>query len=164
MRESTRDADVLGWLESLGADVRYALRALRANPSFTSVAILSLGLGIGANTAIFSLVNAVILRSLPVARPQELVRVASSGGNAYFTNPIWEALRDTPEMGSYFGYGSTTFNLSQGGEVRSVSGAWISGSFFPRSACAPWPAACSSPRMTGGAAPVPWSSVKDFRA
>jgi len=103
MRESTRDADVLGWLESLGADVRYALRALRANPSFTAVAILSLGLGIGANTAIFSLINAVILRSLPVDRPQELVRVESSGGNAYFTNPIWEALRDTPEMGSYFG-------------------------------------------------------------
>ena len=131
MRENTRDADVLGWLESFAADVRYALRALRAHPGFTTVAVLSLGLGIGANTAIFSLVNAVILRSLPVDRPGELVRVESSGGNGHFTNPIWEALRDTPDMGQYFAWGSTGFNLAQGGEVRNASGAWVSGSLFP---------------------------------
>ena len=131
VRERTRDMDVLGWLESLAADVRYALRALRANPGFTTVAVLSLGLGIGANTAIFSLVNAVILRALPVERPEELVRVESTGGNGDFTNPIWEGLRDTPSMESYFAWGSAGFNLAQGGEVRSATGAWVSGSFFP---------------------------------
>ena len=131
MRENTRDADVLRWLESLLADVRYAFRALRANPGFTTVAVLSLGLGIGANTAIFSLVNAVILRALPVERSHELVRVMTPGGNGDFTNPIWEALRDTPGMESYFAYSSSGFNLSTGGEVRNASGAWVSGSFFP---------------------------------
>ena len=82
-KERTRDRDILPWLESLMADVRYALRSLRASPGFAAVAILSLGLAIGANTAIFSLIDAVMLRSLPVERPEELVRVttpARSGG------------------------------------------------------------------------------------
>ncbi|HKP27792.1 MAG TPA: ABC transporter permease [Gemmatimonadales bacterium] len=131
MRENTREVDVLGWLESLVADARYAFRALRANPGFTTVAVLSLGLGIGANTAIFSLVNAVILRALPIERSEELVRVVNTGGNGDFTNPIWEGLRDTPGMESYFAYGSTGFNLATGGEVRNASGAWVSGSMFP---------------------------------
>ena len=74
-KERTRDADLLTWLESLGADMRYALRALRASPGFALVTILSLGLGIGANTAIFSLINAVVLKTLPVSRPEELVQV-----------------------------------------------------------------------------------------
>ena len=130
LKERTRDVDVLVWLESLGADLRYALRSLKANPGFTLVAILSLGLGIGANTAIFSLVNAVILRVLPVERPEELVQVAV-GESQYFTNPIWEALRDTPGMDDYFAYGGEPFNLATGGEVRSVQGAWVSGSYFP---------------------------------
>ena len=131
MRENTRDADVLGWVESLMADVRYAFRALKANPGFTTVAVLSLGLGIGANTAIFSLVNAVILRALPVSRSEELVRVTTPGRIGDFTNPIWEALRDSPGMESYFAYSSSGFNLATGGEVRNASGAWVSGSFFP---------------------------------
>src|SRR4030095_15320340 len=74
-KERTRDADVMTWLESLLADVRYARRALRASPAFALVTIVSLGLGIGANTAIFSLINAVVLRTLPVVRPDELMQV-----------------------------------------------------------------------------------------
>src|SRR3954447_20085724 len=98
-KERTRDADVMTWLESVGADVRYAIRALRASPGFALVTIVSLGLGIGANTAIFSLINAVVLKTLPVSRPEELVRVTrgddpqtSPGG--VFTNPLWEQVRD----------------------------------------------------------------------
>src|SRR5215467_12648969 len=60
------------WLEQFFQDLRYGLRTLRNNPGFTAVAVLSLALGIGANTAVFSLVDAVILKSLPVRNPGEL--------------------------------------------------------------------------------------------
>src|SRR3954467_14304516 len=74
-KENTRDADVLQWLDSVVDDARYAARIPRNRPAFALVAIVSLALGIGANTAIFTLNNAVILRSLPVTHPEELVRV-----------------------------------------------------------------------------------------
>jgi len=60
------------WMTGFFRDVQYSLRQLRRNPGFSSVAVLSLALGIGANTAVFSLVNAILLRSLVVPRPQEL--------------------------------------------------------------------------------------------
>jgi predicted permease len=71
-KEETRGARGVRWLEDLGRDLRYGLRMLRKSPVFTAVAIVSLGLGIGANTAIFSLVDAVLLRSIPVPHPEEL--------------------------------------------------------------------------------------------
>jgi predicted permease len=130
-KERTRERDVLPWLESLAADVRYALRSLRANPGFTLVAVLSLGLGIGANTAIFSLVDAVMLRPLPVSRPEELVQVTMGPGDETFTNPVWEELRDRQDVFSgAFAYGDRRFDLAGGGEVRAVDGAWVSGGFF----------------------------------
>ena len=132
-RERTRDTDILTWLESLGADVRYALRALRASPGFAIVAILSLGLGIGANTAIFSLINAVVLRSLPVERPEELMQVTMGGKEreTVFTNPIWEQVRDRQDgFSGAFAYGSAEFNLTAGGEVRRAAGNWVSGDYF----------------------------------
>ena len=132
-KERTRDADVMTWLESLGADVRYALRALRASPVFALVTILSLGLGIGANTAIFSLINAVVLRSLPVDRPDELVQIKLGEGpmGGEFTNPIWEQIRDRQDVFSgAFAYGPARFNLTSGGEVRRAEGSWVSGDYF----------------------------------
>src|SRR5215212_5239524 len=74
-RERTRDADVVAWLDSLAGDIRYGLRALRRSPAFTAVAILSLALGIGANTAIYTLIDAVVLRSLPVPHPEQIVAI-----------------------------------------------------------------------------------------
>ncbi|MBW3628078.1 MAG: ABC transporter permease [Gemmatimonadetes bacterium] len=126
------------WLESLMTDVRYALRSLRGSPGFAVVAILSLGLAIGANTAIFSLIDAVMLRSLPVTRPEELVRVttpARSGslgeGSDIFTNPLWEALRDHQDVFSdAFATADQRFDLGAGGQSRPVSGAWVSGGYF----------------------------------
>jgi putative ABC transport system permease protein len=134
-----RDQDILPWLDSLVADVRDALRSLRASPGFAVVAILSLGLAIGANTAIFSLIDAVMLRSLPVERPEELVRVTTptrSGGlgegNDNFTNPLWEALRDGQDVFSgAFATADERFDLAGGGESRPVAGAWVSGGYFP---------------------------------
>ncbi|HEX6069119.1 MAG TPA: ABC transporter permease [Longimicrobiaceae bacterium] len=137
-KERVRDRDILPWLDSLVADVRYALRSLRASPGFAVVAILSLGLAIGANTAIFSLIDAVLLRSLPVMRPEELVRVTTpmrSGGlgegSDNFTNPLWEELRDQQDvLSGAFATMDERFQLGEGGESRPVEGAWVSGGFF----------------------------------
>jgi putative ABC transport system permease protein len=131
-KELTRGVDGLAWLEALVADTRYAFRSLRKSPGFTAVAVLSLALGIGANTAIFSLTNAVVLRSLPVRAPGELVSVRmGEKGGAYLTNPIWEELRgDSSVFAGSLAYGSTSFNLAQSGEVRRARGNWVSGSFF----------------------------------
>jgi len=136
--ERTRDRDVLLWLESLLADTRYAARALMANPGFAAVAILSLALGLGANTAIFTLANTVVLRSLPVRDPQDLVLLdirdakhASEKGDPYFTNPIWEEIRDhTHVFTGSFAYANRAFNLANGGIVRHAPGAVVSGAFF----------------------------------
>ncbi len=128
-------------MESIIADIRYGFRMLLKNPGFTVVAVLSLALGIGANTAIFQLVNAVRLKTLPVPNPQELVNVqisdmsAARGNKASFypsvTNPIWEQIRDRQEgFSGTLAWGRNDFNLAQGGEVRWAKGLWVSGDFF----------------------------------
>jgi predicted permease len=111
-------------------DLRYALRAIRRSPGFAAVAILSLALGIGANTAIFSLIDSLILKTLPVSHPEQLLQVTSSDG-AYFTNPIWEQIRDRQDVFSgAFANGGNSFNLAAGGEARNVRGNYASGQFF----------------------------------
>ncbi len=144
-KEHTRDTDIIVWLESAAADVRYALRALRGSPGFALVTILSLALGIGANTAIFSLTNTVVLESLPVQDPEELLDVTTGGKNSrqgeshggmsnpIFTNPIWEQIRDgvgKEVFSGVFAYGDTRFDLSNGGLVRYANGSWVSGDYF----------------------------------
>jgi putative ABC transport system permease protein len=135
-KEDTWTADLTAWLETLRTDVRYALRGFAKSPAFTAVAILSLALGIGANTAIFTLFNAVVLRSLPVRHPDELVKlnIAAEGPDTTFTNPIWEQLRDHHgETGAFSGmltWGSTRFNVAATGENRYINGDFINGDFF----------------------------------
>jgi hypothetical protein len=73
LKERMRDMDVSEWLDTVVKDLRYAGRQMRRSPGFTAVAVLSLALGIGANTGIFSLLNTVLMKSLPVKDPQSLV-------------------------------------------------------------------------------------------
>src|ERR1700688_5211067 len=113
-------------------DGRYALRALRSSPGFSAIAILSLALGIGANTAIFSLINAVILKTLPVSHPEQLVQLVMKTENGTtFTNPIWEQVRDRQDVFSG-AFPSSPIQLisAGGGEVRNASTSWASGAFF----------------------------------
>src|SRR5262245_8465532 len=109
-------------------DFRDALRALRATPGISAVAILSLALGVGANTAIFSLINSLMLRSLPVTEPERLAYLDDGA----WTNPIWEQIRErqTELAESATAYSGQQFDLSSGGEAQFVEGLWVSGSFF----------------------------------
>src|SRR5512144_1773346 len=75
VREDIYDMNTIAWFESLWSDFRFGARTLRLNPGFTLVAVLSLALGVGANTAIFQLIDAVRLRTLPVAHPEQLAEV-----------------------------------------------------------------------------------------
>ena len=112
-------------------DLRDAFRALRASPVVTVVAALSLALGIGANTAIFSLVNSLVLKSLPVREPGQLVQIAVGPRQTYLTNPIWEQIRDRPELfESVFVWSAPRFDLASGGQTEFVNGLWVSGRFF----------------------------------
>lgn len=135
-------------LSGVSKDLRYALRTLRLNPGFSAVAILSLALGIGANTAIFQLLDAVRLRSLPVKNPQELMqlRVPNSHGRSgnfrgnfpIFTNPIWEQVRDRQQAFSGMAaWNSSSFNLAAGGRSRIVRGMYVNGEFFNTLGIAP---------------------------
>ena len=114
-------------------DIRLAIRTLLSTPVVTSVAVLSLALGIGANTAIFSLVNSLILRTLPVRDPQRLAIVAdsSSPGFSPWSNPIWEQIRSHRDLyDDAFAWSTQRFNLAERGETRFVEGLYASGRMF----------------------------------
>ena len=132
---------LLNLIENILQDLRYAIRALYGSPGVTSVAILSLALGIGANTAIFQLLNAVRLRSLPVANPQELAEVRIAGENRGYgssnmvnselTYALWEQIRQSQEAFSgIFAWGNGDFSVGDGGDARRARGLWVSGDFF----------------------------------
>jgi predicted permease len=141
VKERVRAASWESFLDTLLQDLKFGLRLLRFNPAFAAAAIFSLALGIGANTAIFQLLDAVRLRALPVKNPQDLVRVAidhraSASGNFStrypdFTYAMWEQLR-AQQLGfsNLFAWGPTQFNTSPSGEVHNVQGLWVSSAFF----------------------------------
>ena len=113
-------------------DIRDAFRTLRATPIVTAVAILSLALGIGANTAIFSILDTLMLRTLPVKSPSRLavLGIGNSGRDSW-TNPIWEQIRDRSDLvDGAFAYSSSRFNLSTTAQTDYVDGFWASGRIF----------------------------------
>jgi predicted permease len=114
------------------SDLRDALRALRATPVVSAVAVLSLALGIGANTAIFSIVNALMLRSLPVRDPAQLVQVFAGTTRASWSNPLWEQLRERRHQlfQGAFAYSRQDLNLAAGGEVQPATTILASGDMF----------------------------------
>jgi putative ABC transport system permease protein len=143
LKEEIYTMNTLGWLESIWSDLRYGGRLLRRNPTFAIVAIVTLALGTGANTAIFELVNAVRLRALPVRDPQQLIEVRldthGKGMTGRFVSarpimsePLLRRLSQSADaFSSLLAYGSTNFDLSSAGESRPVEGMWVNGDYFP---------------------------------
>jgi predicted permease len=130
-----------GWGETVWQDLRYGTRQLRLSPGFAAVAVLSLALGIGANTAIFQLVDAVRLRTLPLRAPDELVSVDlgpeaqrsgwSSTRSAALTYPLWDEIRKRQQgFRGIVAWSAARFNLASGGEARFAEGLYVSGGFF----------------------------------
>src|SRR5262245_1641789 len=129
-------------VDGVWRDLKHGLRVLRLNPGFTAVAILSLALGVGANTAIFQLLDAVRIRTLPVKDPAQLVDVRIddkgrgrtgrfTGRNVNLTYPLFEQIRDRQEaFSSLAAFGSSTFNMATSGEARYARGLWVNGDFF----------------------------------
>ena len=125
---------------NLWADVRLALRSWRKSPAFAAIAIASIGLGIGANAAIFTLVDQVLLRTLPVKNSHELVQVTFTGsryGNNWgdgseLSHPVYKEIRDNNQaFADVFARFGTAFHIGANGRTERVNGELVSGSYFP---------------------------------
>ncbi len=153
VKEDCREARGVRFFETLGQDVRYALRMWRKNPGFTAVAVLSLALGIGANTAIFSVLDELLLRSLPVRNPGELALVTLTatdqnsrwaavlrevfGGEAPLSYPMYRALRDSNQVfsGMSASYKPMSVDMAAQGRTSAASSPQVqaepvSGNYF----------------------------------
>jgi predicted permease len=126
--------DTLRWLRDLVHDLGYAVRMLRKHRGFAAVAILTLALGIGANTALFSLLDTVILKSLPVRDPAQLFffdAVGTKGPNGAPPYPCYQRFRDeTRSFAGMAAFAPEGLNLAVDGRVERVSGQYASGSYF----------------------------------
>jgi predicted permease len=134
LREESRDAWGWNWVESVAQDLRYAIRVLKASPLFTVAAVLTLALGIGANAALFTLVNALLLKPLPIYQPQRLARLIllsdNEAGDA-FCYPALEAIaQNAKTLRDVFTWYSTSVSLGRGTDARTLPAATASGSAF----------------------------------
>src|SRR5437867_1823636 len=137
IREECRDMRTARFIEELWHDLRYGLRMLRKNPGFTAVAIVTLALGIGATTSIFSLINAVLIRSLPVSRPEQLVLLQARhrGEPRYISYPMYRDLAERQQVFSGViatsGQGSRRFILAASGrQLEQVRTGKVSMNYF----------------------------------
>ncbi len=141
VKEQVRAVSWESLVETLWQDLKFGLRLLRFNTGFAAAAIFSLALGIGANTAIFQLLDAVRLRTLPVKNPEQMAKITidhRNGASGSFTTRYpeltyaqWERIRAQQQgFSSVLAWGPNLFNISPGGEVHNVQGLWVSGEFF----------------------------------
>ena len=137
--QHVRDVRAGVWLDRLVQDIQYGIRTLAKNPAFTLVAMATLALGIGANTAMFSLLDQVVLRLLPVSHPEQIVIVRETGnhyGNSYGANtiswPMFEDLRDNNQVFSgMFCRFAASVTIGYGDRVAQIPAELVSGSYFP---------------------------------
>ena len=171
VKEVTREMWGWSWLEALWQDVRYALRGMRRAPGFTAVTLLLLALGIGANTAIFSLVNTLMLRRLPVEHPEQLVEPShrfqdephfntfSWRQYQYFLahNHVFSTL--TGMSGINYDFGVFFHVRDRGPEAERVDGTCVTGNFFPMLGVKPSRGRLFGPEDDRLSAPVPVAVV-----
>jgi predicted permease len=122
------------FLEGLLADLRYGMRMLRKTPGFTLIAVMILALGIGSNTAVFSLIDALLLRSLAVPEPQELVHISFGppGKPGPLSGPMFDRLREhQTSLTDMFGWTNSPMVLTEEGASRPIQAAYATGSAFP---------------------------------
>ena len=140
VKQAVRDGRAGIALEALGQDLRYALRTLKRDRSFTVMAVLILGLGIGANVAVFSVVNTMLLRPLPFRDPQQLVWMEGNGGQGspadvtYRVDAFQEFQRNNRSFETVTAfvpfYNLSETRLKEGGELKPIEGVWVAGDFF----------------------------------
>jgi len=122
------------WWDHLRQDIRFGLRMLRKSPGFTAVSVLSLALGIGATIAIFSVIYALALRSLPVRQPEQLVEIARGDGFNGHSYAEWKEFQNQQDIFSgvlSYNYFDGNFEITNSTEKEEVSGLYVSGDYFP---------------------------------
>jgi len=135
-KEAYRDQRGFPWLESFAKDVRYALRGLRRSPGFTAAAVVSLALGIGANTAIFSLFHTLMLRMLPVEHPEQLVAIHRTGGwgTGTVSLPLYRQIAGRADLFNGVlatnGVSKVRFVAAPGGLEEFAQREYVSGNYF----------------------------------
>jgi putative ABC transport system permease protein len=136
LRETNRDLRGLPFLETFAQDVRYAFRTLKKSPGFTAVVVLTLALGIGANTAIFSVVYAVMLKPLPYTRPAELIDIGQITPDTLDTPTGWsfpnmdDLRRDSTTLDAVAGSNFHQLTLTGHGEPQAINTVVVTGDFF----------------------------------
>ena len=132
VKQDARQSRGLRLLDDTWQDLRYAVRMMRRTPGFTAAAILSLGLGIGANTAIFSLIDAVMLRLLPVEQPGELVFLAHGSAAVPSTSsnyPLYDRYRQAPVFSGVTAFRTQDFKVHSGESIELIPGQYVSGNY-----------------------------------
>jgi len=171
MRDEARESWSWNGLDRLGQDIRYATRQMLRAPGFAATAILTLALGIGANTAIFTLTHALLLSSLPVRDPGQLVRLAMDfhenehSRNQPLSVPFMQYIqRRTQTMTGIFGWSTYDFVLADRGTSRGVRGAVVSGNTFESLGLHPAAGRLLEPADDQpGGGPDGWAAVISYR-